>query len=559
MNTIATPQKTIATDMPPKVAYKNNDTNILAENFEKPELSDASKVESINTQAIFDSAPELTAVDDIPEMYGGFCPGGSWSGGICQPFNNNRTHWMSNSGRLQNLPIHMAILPGTHNSGFDYEAKQTPSMEVCQDVSPHKQLNAGIRVLDIRVQHYFGYPVGDPRRFMIFHSTNNGRTIKDDIINGVRLFHYGQGWDRRREIVILDFHQFKNFTADAHAELSALLKSNFGDSIISPTYKELSIAQIWALPGFKNVVIAYNSGNRDSSFWPGVNQRWIGTNTPSDSELKAFVERVGNEVKPAGELRSIQAARMVLPFFVPKDISSSIMTWFAAGSATHPIMKYFIINSDFSLRHRLVDNIIYSNQFRARVLGLSDITEATPASIGAFDTQAARHLVLRINDEHWAPTVELPLIVDEQPHRLLVCSDASRECELVLQGSDVPFERITLIKGDTLAFVCLDGSQRWQLQVQDYQSDAGNPHIPLPANGEKFVRFTAKADSETSVAFLPDSAPDGSVIWVVGQSDVRIRYSNEQCESEYEVTAGSSRAFIYHCSTQCWEVRDLQA
>lgn len=561
MNTSSNSLSTHSPDNPLEKTPVKSKTMASAKQLEKVESENMIKVESANDRDHLEPLPELTAVDDEPGLYGGFCPGGSWSGGICQPFNNNRTHWMSTYGGVRNLPIHLAILPGTHNSGFDYEAKQTPSMEVCQDVSPHKQLNAGIRVLDIRVEHYFGLPAGDPRRFMIFHSTNNGRTIKEDIIKGVRDFHYGPGWDRRKEIVILDFHQFKGFTPAAHAELAALLKSSFGDSIISPTYKELSISQIWALPGFKNVVIAYNSGNRDSSFWPGVNQRWIGTNTPSDSELKAFIDRVGNEVKPTGELRSIQAARMVLPFFVPKDISTSIMNWFAAGSASHPIMKYFIINSDFSLRHRLVDNVIYSNQFRTRALGLSDVTEATPVNVGAFDAQAARHMVLRVSDEQWAPIVDLPPIADEQAHRLLVCSDASRDCVLRLQGSDVPSGRIPLIRGDNLAFVCLDGSRRWQLQVQDYQSDACGPFIPLPVDGEKFARYTAGADLEMSVAFLPDSAPDGTVIWVIDQSDVdlRIRYSNEQRESEFLLSAGDSRAFIYNRFDECWEVQGIQA
>ena len=128
-----------------------------------PYFESAAVIQSVDPQSLLNHGPASASDENDVGLAAGWCPGGSWSGGVCKPFNNNRTHWMSTFTGVRNLPIHSAILPGTHNSGFDLKAEFAPSMEVCQDVSPHEQLNAGIRVLDIRVHHYSGYLAGDPR------------------------------------------------------------------------------------------------------------------------------------------------------------------------------------------------------------------------------------------------------------------------------------------------------------------------------------------------------------------------------------------------------------
>jgi hypothetical protein len=515
--------------------------------------------QSLASENILDGGPGPIKIESEAEIAAGWCPNGSLHDGVCKPFNNNRTHWMSTYGGVRNLPIHMAVLPGTHNSGFDKKASYTPSSEVCQDVSPHEQLNAGIRVLDIRVHHYSGYPLGDPRRFMIFHSATSGRTIQGDIINGVKSFHYGKGWDRRREVVILDFHQFRNFSSTAHSELIGILKTSLGGAIISPTYRDLSISQIWNLSGYRNVVVAYNDGARDPGFWPGVNQRWIGSNTPSESELKAFIDRVGNEVKPAGELRSIQAARYVLPFFVPKDMSGQLMSWFASGSARHPIMKYFIINSDWSVRHRLVDNIIYSNQVRSRALGLQDAVQVTPADVDVRSMPSAEHMTFRISDEHWTPKVALPPILNDGPHRLLICSDATRECVLDMQSSDFPMEGVRLFKGDAVAFVSVNGTRQWELQVRGCTPNADGNVIPAPCDGEKFILYTLSHGNYSPLVSLPAVAPANSVVLVVSKAphETRICHAHRPDEVEHVIRLGEARAFMYNADTGRWSMETL--
>jgi hypothetical protein len=286
------------------------------------------------------------------------------SGGIYKPFVYRRTNWMLAYSGVSRLRIQDCILPGTHNSGSDKEAPRSPSSETCQDVSPFKQLQAGIRVLDLRVQFYSGYASGDSRRFQIFHSSNSGRTVQGDVLRALQQFRALSDADTTREIVILDFHQFKGFSDVAHKELAALIKRELGEkAIVAPSMANKTVGEIWR-SGPANTVIAYNNGSRDPLFWGGVNQRWIGSNTPTNNQLKAFLDKVGAEKKGEFELKSVQCAKYALPFFVPNDRSGDIMKWFPLGNNSL-IMKHHIINTDWSLRQQLVDNCIYSNWLRA--------------------------------------------------------------------------------------------------------------------------------------------------------------------------------------------------
>ncbi|WP_166361810.1 hypothetical protein [Pseudomonas akapageensis] len=281
---------------------------------------------------------------------------------------NIRDTWMWTYRNVGSLKITETILPGTHNSGFDKEAPYTPSGDTCQDVSTLKQLLGGIRVLDLRVQFFGGLGSGDARRFSIFHSTTSGRTVQE-ILQNILTFHQA---NRSKEIIIVNFHQFKNFTTAAHTELASLIKNAFSQSayrskLITPNLKSMTINNIWQRNLNENVVIAYNTSNRDSAFWPGVNQRWIGENTPSTAKLKSFMDRVAQESKPQDELRSIQCAKYSLPFHVPKNLSGDINTWFKAGESKNAyIQKFFIINTDWSLRSNLVDDCIYANYVKTR-------------------------------------------------------------------------------------------------------------------------------------------------------------------------------------------------
>lgn len=369
----------------------------------------------------------------------GWCPNGSWSGGICKPANNNRSNWMERYSGARVLPVGEAILLGTHNSGYDKQAPRAPAMQTCQDVPVYDQLTWGIRVLDLRVQFFSGY--SDARRFSIFHNNSNGRTVEGDVLQA--LLRYRRDKRADKEIVILNFHRFKDFTDAVHVEFSAMLKRVLGKSIIPPTCKEAAIVQLWEMN--KNTVVSYNSGQRDKTFWPGVNQRWIGQHQPRLQLLKDFVERVGREPKAFGDLRSVQAARYRDPTFVPHDLSGEVMAWFAAKSDGGPIASHYIINTDWSLRCRMVDNVIYANGVRARQRG-AHVIQSSPDKVGPH-VQTQSYGIYNMGNGYWAPSLEFAPNHSGYPSIQVITSDADYPSEIKYGSHSQPIR-----KGDRLLF-----------------------------------------------------------------------------------------------------------
>ncbi|MGE8389651.1 MAG: hypothetical protein ACN6O4_16645 [Pseudomonas sp.] len=323
-----------------------------------------------------------------------WCPGGKVQGGICRPPNNSRPRWMADYRVTYALPVGEMILPGTHHSGFDKEAPRTPSSETCQDVSIYKQLQQGVRALDLRVRYYAGNP--PDRRFAIFHKSTSGRHVKADVLGMLK--RYRNENNAHDEIVVLDFHELKDFTPDAHRELADLIKRELGETIVPYSLKDAAHHQL--LLNNRVNVIAYNNSARDPLFWPGVDQRWIGDNTPGKSKMAAFIREVGKESKAFGQLRSVQAAFYSLPMFVPKDLSEDVMDWFAAKADGGPIAGHYIINTDWSLRQRLVDNVIYANMIRRNVRG-AHVIESAPDTHGPI-VQTNSYGIYRVGNGYWA-------------------------------------------------------------------------------------------------------------------------------------------------------------
>ncbi|MFK0086182.1 hypothetical protein ACIQUS_02680 [Pseudomonas sp. NPDC090755] len=371
------------------------------------------------------------------------CPGGRLSGGICMPFNNaERKTWMYSyrgNRSISSLPIGGAILPGSHNSGFDKEAGYTPSSQTCQDVSIYKQLMAGIRVLDLRV-HFYSNSSGS-RRFSIFHSTTNGRTVEVDVLDA--LLRYRRDAGASREIVILNFHEFRDFNPAAHRELAALINRKLGRSLIPRSCMEVAVSQFWELG--RNTIISYNTGTSEP-YWPGVNQRWIGSNTPSKNKMEEFIRKVGNESKPFGMLRSVQAAYYSLPFFVPKDLSGDVMKWFAAGNDSHPIQKHYIINTDWSLRQRLIDNIIYGNGVRAEQRG-AHVNVSSPNRSGSVVPTRSYGIYAMANG-NWSATLSFAVNSSTSTSIQVIRSDATFDSQLRMSNGST----LKISKGDRLVF-----------------------------------------------------------------------------------------------------------
>ena len=280
----------------------------------------------------------------------------------------NHLQWMAHTPNIQHLRIDELILPGSHNSGSDKQAPETGLIfsEIAQDVSPLEQLRGGIRVLDLRVVFHAQYVQGDPARFQLFHLTSSGRTVAVDIVEGVR--HYldeiESAGATAKEIIILDFHQFKDFTDQAHAELQTLLFIELGSRVIPYSMHGWTVEHIWTFHPGKNVVVAYNDGRVVEDGWDGVSQRWPGENLFNTNTLKTFVDQVAREYQPAQTLTAVQCAKYSLPFHAPSDLSHKVDEWFESVDENSFIQNFYIINTDWSLRSDLVNQCRHANEIR---------------------------------------------------------------------------------------------------------------------------------------------------------------------------------------------------
>ncbi|MHA7114912.1 PI-PLC domain-containing protein [Pseudomonas promysalinigenes] len=276
----------------------------------------------------------------------------------------NKQNWMGSLPELGRLRIDQLILPGSHDSGMDKQADNiVPPQEVTQDVACIEQIRGGIRVLDLRVRANREYTPDSPNRYKLYHLSTSGRTVLGDIVAELQRFYAEPG--NEREIIILDFHQFDNFSAQEHEWLLAMLDKHLGQRIIPYDLHPLTLEQLWNdYPG-KTVVIAYND-KAAPGHWDGVEQVWMGENTPSTAELKAFMDHNSKRYKPDGTLRSIQCAKYNKVLFTPDDFSDKIDEWFESVDLDSYIQGFHIINTDWSLRSRIVDNCIHACLLRAQ-------------------------------------------------------------------------------------------------------------------------------------------------------------------------------------------------
>ncbi|WP_416423293.1 hypothetical protein RAM80_26115 [Pseudomonas sp. App30] len=280
--------------------------------------------------------------------------------------NQDNLHaWMSNNAVIGNLRIDQLILPGSHDSGS--HKRQRPQLqlphEITQDLPPIEQVRNGIRSLDLRVRFCRQFAAGDPRRFQLTHMNSVGRSLEEDLITPL-LAYYDEA-DTQREIIILDLHQLKDFTPAAHEELQQVLAARLGHRCLPYDAIGKKLVYLWLENPGKTLVLAYRGPAWNALIWKPVNQRWSESNTLPTHQLKNFMDKVAREHKPDEELRSIQCARYALPLFLPDDFSDKIDLWFHSEDEQSYIQQFYIINTDWSLRSRIVANCIHASVVKA--------------------------------------------------------------------------------------------------------------------------------------------------------------------------------------------------
>ncbi|WP_062382494.1 hypothetical protein [Pseudomonas abietaniphila] len=379
------------------------------------------------------------------------------------PINEYRSTWMTVYGGIRELRIVDGIIPGTHDSGMDKAANYSLYWESTQDESPYDQLMAGIRVLDLRVHFQHGLPVGHHRRFSLFHASDSGRSVQGDILLGINYFrnHKPAAGDPKKEIIILDFHEFKDFTDAAHRELIDIIKRDLGDLIIPPDKRDTVIKDLWAGPG--RVVIAYNSARRDPTFWPGVNQRWSGKDYISTGDLKDFIDGVSREVKPWSELRSIQCHKITL-FGTPDDFQDRIGEWFYSndiiGSGAF-IQKFSIINTDWASRGWYIDYCIHASFIKSHTYRDEHyilVNQSESFKLPNLFT----HLRVELKDGYWTRELILP---DPRPSTesfdVYIKTSAAYNVKIKMNGAAPGTADFTLTTNGSATIAFDSQTQQW--------------------------------------------------------------------------------------------------
>ena len=146
---------------------------------------------------------------------------------------------------------------------------------ITQDLTITEQLQAGIRYIDMRT----GY-LESENDFFFVHGVYGKKTC--DLLHQVNLFLK----EHPKEVVILDFNHFYSFTEDLHVRLVSMIYKIFGDKLLVPTSKGLSISlnEIWETKG--QVIAAYWNNDMSKKFsriWHGniIYSPWFNTSSTS--------------------------------------------------------------------------------------------------------------------------------------------------------------------------------------------------------------------------------------------------------------------------------------
>ena len=226
---------------------------------------------------------------------------------------------------LQNLTVPQLTIPGTHDSGtYDMVSIVGKNWTQCQDLDFTRQLNLGTRSFDMRI----GYQSNksDEQRYILCHEDWRSNVTLANALQQFVAFSNAHP----QELIVLDFHRFTSMNEDGidFTGLIQTIKNQLGGSLLLPSAQQQTLGQIWASTKAR-IIVAFNNGTTDPSFWPGVNQQWAGSDVTDAEGLQAYISKVLSTSLP-GSLWSIQAA--VAPKLGPPVLEPNLSNWFYAGT-----------------------------------------------------------------------------------------------------------------------------------------------------------------------------------------------------------------------------------
>ena len=212
--------------------------------------------------------------------------------------------WMANmAAKIGPKPLRKVAIPGTHDSctnlitsssqlGLDnpkwreiidglplaeaYQKAIMADWSLAQPLDVTRQLEAGIRYLDLRLQNS-----NEDRDQEFTHGLVSGPL--DDLVAQVRRYITASGNDK--EIIILDFNHFYGFTTEAHRTVTSMLWLTFGKKLAPASLGlEVTVNELWA--STYRIIAFYNDSYTVSItpfLWPmsRISSPWPNTADPT--------------------------------------------------------------------------------------------------------------------------------------------------------------------------------------------------------------------------------------------------------------------------------------
>ncbi|WP_445178458.1 phospholipase [Pseudomonas sp. McL0111] len=276
-------------------------------------------------------------------------------------------NWMAVTPTIDKLSINQLALPGTHNAGCDWQASYAliPGVHwlACQHKSFYDQLINGARALDLRlVNNQKGEGLG---KFRFQHNGFLSSRVLGHLITDVNNFLS----ENPDEFIVLDFHELnKNAYTFDYVWFNKVLLKFLNDRIIPFRNHHLNLGQLKSISRKQRIFVHADSYPELDGTWFNhkVQHEWIGTQTPSASDIYNFIANVMASPPSAYQVWSLSATSYGA-LGGPVDIHTDLDRWFNPATSDW-LLKCNIVNVDFIEESRLVSFCRTANMIKAQGL-----------------------------------------------------------------------------------------------------------------------------------------------------------------------------------------------
>jgi len=275
------------------------------------------------------------------------------------------TNWMSANTAIDILPLYKLSLPGTHNAGCDWKASYAliPGAHwvACQHKSFYDQLINGARALDLRLTYQ-----NSGMELNKFRFQHNGFLSSRSVVHLITdierfLAEYPD------EFIVLDFHEMKDGDRPFDfAWFNHMFIKLLGNRIIPASNSGLNLQQLKSISRTQRILIhAPQHHELDRKYFnPKLHHQWIGTQTPSASDLQKFIATTMSS-PPFRYAPWSLSATSYAALGGPVDIHTELDRWFDPANSDW-LQNCNVVNVDFFEETRLVAFCISTNLSKAR-------------------------------------------------------------------------------------------------------------------------------------------------------------------------------------------------